>query len=317
MTALRRPTWRQQAWRSVSAVVLWCGATAAQAETYELRPDSDLIGTVGTHTIAEDESLPALAVKYGLGYIELRAANVAIDPWLPPLGHRVVLPTRYILPDAPRQGIVMNLAELRLYYFPPGGKTVETYPIGIGREGWQTPLGRTSVTKKRKDPVWYVPESVRAEQPELPRAVGPGPFNPLGKHALNLGWPAYLIHGTNKPHGVGRQVSHGCVRMYPDDIAALFERVPVGTPVTVVDQPVKVGWHDGALYVEIHPSRDARDMLEAGEVRPAGVDEIADVLDLLTDRSDELNGRLNLGRAYQAARSRHGLPVRVSRHENY
>lgn len=295
-----------------AAIVLALPAGAA-AETYDIDPTSDLVGRLEFHTVAANETLPSLAVRYGLGYIELRAANPAVDPWLPPVGQKVILPTRRILPGVAREGIVINLAELRLYYFPPGSGKVETYPLGIGREGWETPLGRTTIIEKRANPTWIVPASIRTEKPYLPAAIGPGPSNPLGSYALYLGWSSYLIHGTNKPHGVGRQVSHGCIRMYPDDIASLFARVPVATPVTVINQPIKTGWNDGTLFVEVHPTREGRDRLEAGEPMPPGDELVADALALLRPQIEGKPVTLNEGRAYQAAQARRGLPVRVSR----
>ena len=175
---------------------------------------------------------------------------------------KIVLPTAHLLPEAPREGIVINLPEMRLYYFAEAEQQPETYPIGIGREGWTTPTGTSRIVRKAEAPSWYPPDSIRAERPELPAVVEPGEDNPLGSHALYLDWPAYLIHGTNRPWGIGRRISSGCIRMYPEDIVSLFERVPVNTPVTVVDQPVKLGWIGGDLYLEAHPTQSQSDGLE-------------------------------------------------------
>jgi L,D-transpeptidase ErfK/SrfK len=171
-----------------------------------------------------------------------------------------VLPTRYILPDTPREGLVLNIAELRLYYYPKAGvdgeRVVYTYPVSIGRMDWKTPLGITRVTGKETDPAWRPPASIKAEHAAqgdiLPDVVPGGPDNPLGRHALRLALPSYLIHGTNRPHGIGMRVTHGCVRMYPEDIEGLFGMVPVGTPVRLIDQPVKVGRINGHWLVEAH-----------------------------------------------------------------
>lgn len=223
----------------------------------------DLVGRIGIHTVQPGETLVDIAVVHRAGYVELVAANPDVDPWLPGAGTELVIPDLHILPDAPRRGIVINLAELRLYHFGPDGG-IATMPIGIGSDGAETPVGETVITRKRKKPTWWPPESIRAEQPDLPAVVPPGPDNPLGAYALDLGWPLYLIHGTNKPYGVGRRVSHGCIRMYPEDIDALFAQVRVGTPVRVVDQPIKIGWSRSELYLEVHPSQQQADDIEAG-----------------------------------------------------
>jgi L,D-transpeptidase ErfK/SrfK len=184
-----------------------------------------------------------------------------VDPWLPGDGREIVLPTQYVLPDAPREGLVINLAQLRMFYFPKvkegEPQRVVTHPIGIGKVGWSTPEGSTKVTAKAKNPTWFPPASVRKEHAAagdpLPSKVPPGPDNPLGAHMLKLGWPSYLVHGTNKPYGVGLRSSHGCVRFYPEDIAMLYDRIPIGTKVTVVNQPFVYGWNGDALYVQAFP----------------------------------------------------------------
>lgn len=270
--------------------------------------DGDLLGAVGRHVVAEGETLIDLARRYDLGFVELQAANPDIDPWTPAVGTKLVLPTAHLLPAAPRQGIVINLAELRLYYFDPAGPVV-TFPIGIGGSGWETPVGETRVVGKRERPTWTAPPSIRAERPDLPAQIPPGPANPLGEFALDLGWRGYVIHGTNKPAGIGRRVSHGCIRLYPADIAWLFPGVAVGTPVTVVDQPVKAGWSDGALYVEVHPTQAQADTIEAyGMFAP----EPATDLDWRVQRAaGAAVGRLDWPLIRQIAEERRGVPVRV------
>ena len=209
----------------------------------------------------EQDTFSDLAREYGLGYDELVAANPDVDPWLPGDQTPVLLPTQYVLPNAPRTGIVLNLASMRLFYFPPHAEgepqVVMTYPTGIGRVGWETPLGSTSIVAKARDPSWYVPASVRKEHAELgdplPRIVPPGPDNPLGRFALKLDMPGYLIHGTNKPYGVGMRVSHGCVRLYPENIETLYPLIARGDAVTIVNQPYLVGSLNGELYLESHP----------------------------------------------------------------
>ncbi|MBC7162873.1 MAG: L,D-transpeptidase family protein [Immundisolibacter sp.] len=228
--------------------------------SFELRDDTDVVGRLRYTTVQGEETLLDIARAYDLGYDEILAANPGIDPWTPASGQRVLLPTAHVLPDAPREGIVINLAARRLYYYPPRHEDeparVITHPIGIGREGWATPLGRTKVAKKHAAPAWTVPASIRREHAAkgdpLPAVVPPGPENPLGSHALRLGWSSILIHGTSKPAGIGMRVSHGCMQLYPEDIAPLFEAVPVGTPVTVVDQPYLAGVGADGLLLEAH-----------------------------------------------------------------
>ncbi|MGH8261257.1 MAG: L,D-transpeptidase family protein, partial [Steroidobacteraceae bacterium] len=204
------------------------------------------------------DTLVDVARRFDLGYREIGRANPGVDMWLPGAGRAVVLPTQFVLPDAPREGIVINIAAMRLYYFPRHERgerqVVLTHPIGIGKIGWRTPVGVTRVLRKVKSPTWRPPTSIikehREEGDDLPTVVGPGPDNPLGDRAFYLGWSGYLIHGTNKPAGVGLRVSHGCVHLFPEDIDALFDKVPVGTPVRVVNQPFVFGWHDGQLYMQ-------------------------------------------------------------------
>ena len=206
------------------------------------------------------DTLSDLARAYGLGYDELIAANPDVDPWLPGENTPVLLPTQFVLPDVPKEGIVLNIASKRLFYFPtvPDGQAaiVKTYPIGIGRVGWETPLGMTTVTAKAKDPHWYVPWSVQREHAEkgdpLPSVIPPGPENPLGHRVLKLEMPGYLIHGTNQPFGVGMRVSHGCVRLYPENIEYLYELVEIGEPVAIINEPFLFGQLDGEWYLESH-----------------------------------------------------------------
>lgn len=223
-----------------------------------LYADSQLVGERMSIRTTYDDTFVALARKYNLGFNELVEANPGVDPWLPGEGTEVILPTQFILPNAPRVGVVINLPELRLYYFPDGEEgRVITHPISIGRMDWGTPLGVTSIQSKVMNPTWYPPQSIRdeheADNRPLPAVVPPGPDNPLGNHALRLGLPGYLIHGTNKPSGVGMRVTHGCIRMFPEDIEALFKTIPVGTPVRIVNQPIKLGRNGADFYVEAHP----------------------------------------------------------------
>ena len=269
-----------------------------------------LVGALRVHITSFEDTLPELARRYGVGYTQLAAANPGVDPWLPGAGTEILVPTASLLPDAPRAGIVVNLAELRIYRFGSDGRVEATYPIGIGRQGFTTPLGSTTVVRRQKDPVWFPTESARMDNPVLPTAVPPGPDNPLGSHALYLGWPSYLLHGTNKPWGIGRRVSRGCLRLYPEDIASLYASVAIGTPVTVVHQPVKTGWHEGRLYLEIHPSEAQSERIENGE-RP-GFEAIADLAGIVQAAAGMHAARLDWSVIEQAQIERRGIPVAVT-----
>jgi len=223
-------------------------------------PQQSVVGAPQIVYTSDENTLSDLAREYGLGYDEIAAANPDVDPWLPGDRTPVLLPTQYVIPDVPREGIVLNIASKRLFFFPKVAEgepqPVMTYPIGVGRVGWETPLGTTEVVSKATDPHWFVPASVRREHAEqgnpLPSVVPPGPDNPLGAYVLKLEMPGYLIHGTNQPYGVGMRVSHGCVRLYPENIELLFSLVEVGEPVQIVNEPYLLGRHNGELYFEAH-----------------------------------------------------------------
>ena len=262
---------RAHAWQPARSPARWLAVllaagylpNASTGATYLLPPAGEnVLGETLRVLARQEDTLLDVGRRHGVGYEEIVAANPRVDPWLPGEGREVLIPSRYILPDAPREGMVISLAEHRLYYFPKpqAGEpaSVITYPISVGKMDWVTPLGVTRIVDKRVKPVWYPPESVRkeheAEGRPLPKAVPPGPDNPLGDYAMRLDIPggAYLIHSTNRPAGVGMQVTHGCIRMYPEDIEELFRAVPVKTLVRIVNQPYKTGWKDDDLYVEVH-----------------------------------------------------------------
>ena len=243
------------------APLLLLSAGPTFGEVFELPPPGqDVVGAVTVIEARRDDTLLEIARRHGLGYEDIVLANPDVDTWLPGEGTKVVLPTRFVLPPGPRSGVVLNLAEYRLYYYPQprDGEPalVMTYPISIGRMDWATPLGRTRIIAKVRNPAWYPPESIRAEHAAqgdpLPRVVPPGPDNPLGDRAMRLGLPGYLIHGTNRPAGVGMRVTHGCIRMYPEDIRFLFEQIPNDTVVRIINEPVKLGWDGDRLVVEAH-----------------------------------------------------------------
>lgn len=261
-------------WLSVALVAALAAGNAAAQErgAWGLPPAGEhLIGGAEYIGARHEDTLLDIARRFDLGYNEMRLANPGVDVWLPGEGTRITLPRRFLLPQGTREGIVLNVPEKRLYFFPEDGPgIVITHPVSVGRGEWQTPVGGTTLVAKQRDPAWYPTESIRAEYAAegdpLPRRVPPGPDNPLGRYALRLGLPGYLIHGTNNPYGIGMEVTHGCVRLYPEDIERLFARVDVGTPVRIVNQPFKVGWHRGMLYLEAH--------------RPVAFDRDAPVLDV-------------------------------------
>jgi L,D-transpeptidase ErfK/SrfK len=254
-------------------------ANSAVAAEYVAPRHDEMFGEIQVIKARYEDTFVAFAQKYNVGYEALKRANPGVDPWLPGEGTQVVVPTQFVLPRAPHRGIVVNVAELRLYYFPgdasetldaaDGNRRIVTYPISIGQMDWSTPLGTTRVTGKVANPSWYPPQSIRDEHAArddiLPPIVPPGPDNPLGKHALRLALPSYLIHGTNMPSGIGMRVTHGCIRMFPWDIEALYKGVPIGTPVTIVNQPYKLGWTAAGLYLEAHPPL-AKDLPKTTEV---------------------------------------------------
>jgi L,D-transpeptidase ErfK/SrfK len=227
-------------------------------QRFEVAPDEDVIGVVQVVTTSKEDTLTDIARRFNVGYEEILRANPKVDPWLPGADRPIVVPTQFIIPNAPRTGIVINVAAMRLFYFPPHKQgepqVVITHPIGIGKMGWATPEGVTKIVRRQADPTWHVPVSVikehRENGEELEKVIGPGPDNPLGRYAFYLQWPSYLIHGTNKPAGVGLRSSHGCIRLYPEDIAQLYDTVPIGTEVRVVNQPFVFGWHEGQLYMQ-------------------------------------------------------------------
>lgn len=224
---------------------------------FELPDGDNMVGTIAAIETRENDVLPDIARHFGLGYNDISIANSAVSPWTPKPGSRVLLPVQFILPDSPHKGIALNLANMRLFYYPKKQPDkVYTYPVGIGRQGWNTPMGLTSIVAKDANPSWYVPESIHREHAEkgdtLPKVVTSGLDNPLGLYAMRLGIPGYLIHGTNKPYGIGMQISHGCVQLYPEDIESLFKKATVGMPVRIIHQPYLTAWHQDMLYLEAH-----------------------------------------------------------------
>ena len=299
----------------ITSVLVIIAASQSQADIFTLPPaDVDVIGQVSTVTASSNETLLDIARRYDLGQNEILLANPTVDRWLPEEKSVVVLPNRFILPNVARTGLVLNLPEMRLYYFPkhkPGEKPIViTHPVSVGRMDWNTPLGKTSIISKKKDPDWRPPQSLKDEaiaagDEPLPDIVKAGPDNPLGRYAMRLGIPGYLIHSTNKPYGVGMRVTHGCLRMYPEDIERLFEGIPVGTPVQLVNQPIKLGWLAGSLFVELHPPLD--------EDQDKYANYMQSVLDAIAEFTDQEEINLSGRTLWQAIEHQDGIPVVVTR----
>lgn len=244
----------------------WVLATPAFALTFALPERGDsIVGDVQWMQALPGDTFDKIGRRYDIGYFELVEANPSIDPIHLAPGTIIVIPSRFILPPGPQQGIVINLAELRIYYYPPGHHTVITHPVGIGREGWDTPLGVSWIAQKIVNPTWIVPESIRKDRAKegiyLPLKVVPGPDNPLGGYAMRLKQATYLIHGTNDSEGVGRRSSAGCIRMFPEDIESLFPQVKRRERVFIVDLPYKIGWDKNRLYLEAHVPLQGRSAL--------------------------------------------------------
>lgn len=283
--------------------------SAAANEYAAPKPGEHLIGEVRTVEAQFEDSFETLGERHGFGHLEMIAANPGVDAWLPGAGRQVVLPSQFVLPDAPHEGIVVNLPEYRLFYYPENQAKVITYPVGIGREGWSSPIGETRVARKVANPAWYPPESVReehaAEGDFLPQVVPPGPDNPMGPYKMNLALSGYVIHGTNKNFGIGMRVSHGCFRLRNEDISKLFPEVPVGTKVTIVNQPYKLGVYQGDLYLEVHTP-----LGEDG--RPSTLDRQAAIQSLLASKSALTDRfRLDWTRIRDVVYAEEGIPQRI------
>ena len=277
------------------------------------RLNGDMLGTIRYHTASHEDTLLDLARDNGLGFIEIVAANQGIDPWIPGDKTLITLPTGHLIPNTPREGLVINLAEHRLYNF--GLETITTYAIGVGREGWDTPIGTTKIIRKQANPIWFPPDSIRKEKPDLPIAVRAGPNNPLGQYALYFDWPGYLVHGTNMPWGVGRRVSHGCIRLYPEAIEKLFFEIAIGTNVLVVNQPIKIGKYQDDLYLEAYPEPKQVDKLEAnGRVDSSSLSKGAqnDTFYRIRTVAEKFKKELDWPTIRTALKQRTGVPVKIT-----
>lgn len=310
----RTNTSRLRAALSVAALAASLSMTARAVE-FPLREDgAALIGEVKRVRTRYEDTLIELARQHSLGYEELVRVNKGVDPWLPGAGTEILIPGQRLLPPGERDGIVVNLPEHRMYYFPKPGKgekpRVFTYPVSVGKMDWRTPLGVTKVVRKQKDPPWYPPESVRKDRaargdPPLPPVVPPGPDNPLGTRALRLDIPggSYLIHGTNNPDAVGMAVTHGCLRMYPEDVERLFDVTPVGTRVALINEPVKLARFGGEVWLEVHPPID-----EKGQIKPVDIEAFEARLNELLGEAEVI---IDWDTALRVMREATGMPALI------
>lgn len=274
--------------------------------------DLPYIGEMKEIRAQYEDTFVHLARDYNLGFVEMRAANPYVDPWLPGKGTKLTLPTLHILPDAPREGIVINLADMRLYAFYDKNQPPFSTPVGVGREGLNTPMGTTTIVRKVEGPIWRPTERMRREDPKLPEVVYPGDDNPMGTHAMYLGWPQYAIHGTNKPFGIGRRSSSGCLRLYPEAITKIYEMFPVGTKVTVVNQPIKLAWIGDELFLEVSPTvEQSVQMEEMGEVPEQKLTD--EEMKRIIKAAGEFQDRLRWPAIRTAIKERKSYPVPIAR----
>ncbi len=287
--------------------------TNAYASRYLIEESNrnTVIGSTKIIYADERDTLLDIARNHGFGYQDMKLANVNVDTWLPDDGEEIVLPSQFILPVAAMNGIVLNVPEMRLYYYPPKEKgklqEVFTYPLGVGREGWNTPYIKTIIVEKKVNPNWYPPKSILKEHEEagdpLPKIVKPGPENPLGNYAMRLGRRDYLIHGTNKPNGIGMRISHGCIRLYPEDIKELFSKVSLKTSVNIINQPYKIGVKNDVIYLEAHPFLD--------EDKEEYENNLTSVIALIIKISNNRKYQIDMRTAYEAIKNPTGLPIAV------
>lgn len=258
-------------------IILSITCVNVYANTFALN-GNEVFGEIFTVTPQKNDTFSFYAHTYDVGATAIQTANPGINENYPDKQKQnIIIPAEFILPSK-REGIVINLPELRLYYF--NQSQLMTYPVSIGKVGWKTPIRDGKIIDKTANPTWTVPDSILAEHEAQGRSIapvmGPGPNNPLGKYAMRLSIPGYLIHGTNQPTSIGRRVSHGCVRMFPSDIEELFNTIPVGTPVSLINEPIKAGWKGNKLYLEVHPllaeysmAEDARQAMAKDKINAA------------------------------------------------
>lgn len=295
--------------------ILFASLTQVFALSFPIPVDhNDTIGVIQTVKVEKGDDFYGLARRYDVGFDELVQANPGMDPERPLLNAMVIIPTKYVLPNVPHQGIVINLAEMRLYYFPPDQALVYTYPVGVGQLNWATPEGDLHIIEKIKDPVWVVPDSIMRYRQQrgdpVPKVVEAGPDNPLGQFAMRLSNPTYLIHGTNEPTGVGQRSSAGCMRLYPEDIEALFNGVPKGTPVKIINEPYKLGYWRDQLVMEAHLP------LQEDKERYAAKDYFSNWVDAFFTARGQSVSPVNQTLVNKAVEDHTGLPTVIGSEEN-
>lgn len=277
------------------------------------------------YRIGPKETYLDIARHFGVGYVELKAANRKVDLWALGEGDKLQLPVFHLVPwphaldvsddiDKRNQSIfLINLGDMRLYYLAEA--PVRSWPIGIGRGGSETPTGITRITELKQNPDWTPPHSLRVQNPSIPAKVPPGPTNPLGTHFIRLGWDGYAIHGTNKPVGIGRRVSLGCIRMYPEDILEVFQLAQIGMSVYVVDIPIKLEWYNGHLYLEVHPTEQQADALENNipfKIKDVEANEKKLRIRIAAMDANVVKGRINWRLVRWALSERTGIPQKIS-----
>jgi L,D-transpeptidase ErfK/SrfK len=296
----------------ISVIVLLWGLCSPQIQalTFSLPTKGDnIVGQLRHVQTLPGDTFSSVGRRFDIGYYEMVEANPGIHPDNIPAGTTLTVPTRFILPSSTRTGIVVNLAELRLYYYPPHQKKIMTFPVGIGSEGWDTPIGKTKIIKKVKDPTWIVPKSILEDREEdgvqLPKSVPPGPDNPMGGYALYLGFSGYRVHGAKHEdiEGIGRRSSHGCIRLLPEDIERLFEEVSVKTPVQILNTPYKIGWFKGKLYLEAHLPLEAN--------LPNYEHDASPVIKLIETTVKQKNTAVNWDLVQTVAKAQHGYPEAI------
>jgi L,D-transpeptidase ErfK/SrfK len=263
--------------------------------------DTNIIGEQKNYKIKKGDNLFVIARVNHLSVAEMMLANPQINnPAIIYVGKNLILPTSHIIPNTLKKGIVINLAESRLYYFPTDSEQVFSVPIAVGAEGSDTPTGKTEIVRKRENPSWTPPERLRLENPNLPKVIPAGPSNPLGKYAMDLSWPRFLIHGTNDPRSIGNKESHGCIRLYPEDIESLFALVEIGTEVRIVDQPIKIGWLGNKIYIESHLPREQ-------------TKDIDNTKKIICSKVKNCDAKINWTKVEEVIGKNNGMPIEVGK----
>jgi L,D-transpeptidase ErfK/SrfK len=296
----------------------WLAMPICWGLTFSISHYGNLVGEVQVSNVCPEESLGDIGRRFDLGIYEMIEANPQLDPWVPHVGAEVIVPSRFILPNEPQQGMVINLAEMRIYYFHGQGQLVSTYPIGIGKKGWQTPLAKGKIIGKKEKPTWHPPQSIRAAHAQegdiLPESVPPGPDNPLGEYALRLSIPGYMIHGTNRPGGIGVRSSNGCIRLFPEDIATLFHQVAVEDPVNIIYAPFKFGVYKGQIFLEAHqPLSDAHYYKTNYDLAALKRELLAVTANIIPSANFAIDTHIDWSRVEQELHKARGFPVLISK----